>query len=216
MLLDRVSDRLPESTARCQRYLWALGELAAKIPAGQTIADRYQVIASQIWLDTQPDRPPRFPTRIPEEIRPYLQLYPWRLHLPEVFGVCQWAQPEDSPEILLLENAPIDRHGKLYPTLSEVWSSATPLRQVYWLWQLLRLWTPLSEAGVAASLLDDSNIRVQGWRVWLLELKPSTMKHSLKDLGQFWWNWIDRTHETIVEPLKQICQQMRGGEVSLE
>ncbi len=216
MLLDRVSDRLPESTARCQRYLWALGELAAKIPAGQTIADRYQVIAPQIWLDTQSDRPPRFPTSIPETLRPYLQLYPRRLHLPEAFGSCQWAQPEDSPEILLLENAPIDRSGNLYPAMIEVWSAATPVRQVYWLWQLLQLWTPLSEAGVAASLLDDSNIRVQGWRVWLLELKPSTLKHSLKDLGSFWWNWIDRTHETIAEPLKQICQQMRGGEVSLE
>jgi protein phosphatase len=216
MLLDRVSDRLGESTARCQRYLWALGDLAAKIPTGQTIADRYQVIAPQIWLDTQSDRPPRFPTHIAEEVRPYLQLYSRRLHLPEVFGVCQWAQPDDSPEILLLENAPIDRQGQLYPTLSGSWSAATSARQVYWLWQLLQLWTPLEEAGVAASLLDDRNIRVQGWRVWLLELKPSALKHSLKDLGQFWSNWMERTHESIADPLKQICQQMRGGEVSLE
>lgn len=216
MLLDRVSDRLGESTARCQRYLWALGDLAAKIPTGQTIADRYQVIAPQIWLDTQPDRPPRFPTHIAEEVRLYLQLYSWRLHLPEVFGVCQWAQPDDSPEILLLENAPIDYQGQLYPTLSGSWSAANSARQVYWLWQLLQLWTPLEEAGVAASLLDDRNIRVQGWRIWLLELKPSALKHSLKDLGQFWSNWIERTHETIADPLKQICQQMRGGEVSLE
>jgi protein phosphatase len=216
MLLDRVSDRLPESTARCQRYLWALGDLAAKIPTGQTIADRYQVIAPRIWLDTQPDRPPRFPTSIPEELSPYLQLYPWRLHLPEAFGACQWAQPEDSPEILLLENAPIDRQGNLYPVMTEVWAAATPVRQVYWLWQLLQLWTPLSEAGVAASLLDDNNIRVEGWRVWLLELKPSALNHTLKDLGQFWSNWIDRTQETIAEPLKQICQKMRSGDITLE
>lgn len=215
MLLDRASDRLMESTTRFQRYLWALGDLAAKIPTGQTIADRYQVVAPHIWLDTQSDRPPRFPSPVPEEIHPYLHLYPWRLHIPEVFGVCQWAQSEDSPEIVLLENAPIDGSGQLYPTLSESRSAAKSVRQVYWLWQLLQLWTPLQEAGVAASLLDENNIRVQGWRVWLLELKPSTLKHSLKDLGQFWSNWIDRDRPEIAEPLTAICQQLRGGEATL-
>lgn len=216
MSLDRVSDRPRESTARNQRYLWALGDLAAKIPTGQTISDRYQIIAPQIWLDTQPDRPPRFPTHIAEDVRPYLKLYSSRLHLPEVFGVCQWAQPDESPEILLLENAPIDEQGQLYPTLSEAWSAATSTRQLYWLSQLLQLWTPLEEAGVAASLLDDRNIRVQGWRVWLLELKSSALKQSLKDVGQFWSNWLDGAHESIADPLKQICQRLRGGEVSVE
>ncbi|MDY6937171.1 MAG: protein phosphatase 2C domain-containing protein [Cyanobacteriota bacterium] len=209
MLIDRGSDRPSNSSDQRRRYLWAIGELAAKIPPSQTISDRYRVVAPQVWLDTQPHLPPQFPDPIPEEILPYLHLYPLKRHVPIVFGTCQWA--DRGAEVLLLENAPIDDRGNLYPTLSQCWSTATPARRAYWLWQLLQLWTPLDKVGMAASLLDENNIRVQGWRVWLLELHPSTFKHSLKDLGRMWSTLVSDAGEELEEFLRDICQQMRDG-----
>ena len=210
MLLNKVSDRQSRSNFERRRYLWAMGELAAKIPPSQVIADRYRVVTPQVWLDTQPELPPQFPDPIPEVVEPYLHLYPLRLHVPIAFGTCQWAN--DGAQVLLLENAPIDPQGNLYPTLSQMWSTASPVRRAYWLWQILQLWTPLVEAGMGASLLDENNIRVQGWRVWLLELHPSTLQHSLKDLGRTWSTLVRDAGEELGEFLRGICQQMRDGD----
>ncbi|MDD1417292.1 serine/threonine-protein phosphatase, partial [Dolichospermum sp. ST_con] len=57
-----------------------------------------------------------------------------------------------------------------------------PVRQVYWLWQILQLWTPLSELGVAQSLLLADNLCVQGWCIRLLELYQNTEQPTLQDL----------------------------------
>jgi protein phosphatase len=212
MLLSKASERGSSAQTQAQRYVWALGELAAKIPKGQTIANRYRVVAPQIWLDTQPDLPPDFPPESDPEVLPYLQLLPWQLHVPEAFGICRWTDAVDGAQVLLLENAPIDLNGNLCPSLSESWSSAAPGRQAYWLWQLLQLWSPLVERGMAASLLDESNIRVQGGRVRLRELQPSAFEQSLRDLGYLWSTWAESAHRSIAEPLKAICQQMRVEE----
>jgi protein phosphatase len=55
-------------------------------------------------------------------------------------------------EILLLENAPIDATGKLFPSLVEALPQAPAVRQIYWLWQILELWKPLADNGVSYSL----------------------------------------------------------------
>lgn len=156
-------------------YLWAVGKAAAQIPAGELMVQRYQVIAPQIWHDKQSSLP-EIPADINSKILPYLRLYSHRLHVPEVYGVChldletQNSMFLEEDAIILLENVPIDTSGQLYPAIESMWSQASAVRQVYWLWQILQLWKPLEELGVASSLLIVDNLRVEGWRVRLLEL----------------------------------------------
>ncbi|MEH1833491.1 MAG: protein phosphatase 2C domain-containing protein [Nostoc sp.] len=208
--------------ASCQtplvhRYLWAIGSLSAQIPPGTKVADRYEVIKHQIWLDTQPGLPPDVPEELPKEVIPYLRLYQERLHLPQVYGFARHLQ-EDTTDILLLENVPIDETGNIYPTIVEAWEQATAVRQVYWLWQILQLWTPLSELGFSRSLLVVDNLRVQGWCVRLLELyqTPADEKLSLQNLGQCWQFWVASAKASVAKGLQNIVQQMCETEVELE
>ncbi|MEH2175687.1 protein phosphatase 2C domain-containing protein [Nostoc sp.] len=208
--------------ASCQtplvhRYLWATGSLSAYIPPGTKVADRYEVIKQQIWLDTQPGLPPDIPEELPTEVIPYLQLYQERLHLPQAYGFVSNLE-QDTTDILLLENAPIDRTGNIYPTIVEAWEEATAVRQVYWLWQILQLWTPLAELGLSRSLLVIENLRVEGWCVRLLELyqTPNDEKLSLKNLGECWQFWVVSAKASVAKALQNIVQDMCETEIELE
>ena len=210
----------PSRNPKDIRYLWAVGDQAMQIPTGELVAGRYQVVSPQIWQDTQPTQLPEIPRELPAEITPYLELFGFRLHLPQVYGYAVPDRESDSQDILLLENVPVTETGNLYPSIIEAWSAAKAVRRVYWLWQMMRLWSALSIMGVASSLLVADNIRVQGWRVWLRELyldstdlAPS-QKPSLKDLGAFWWHWISENQPPA--GLQAICQQLSGGEENLE
>ncbi|AFY45973.1 serine/threonine protein phosphatase [Nostoc sp. PCC 7524] len=205
--------------ASCQtpvvyRYLWATGKLVATIPLGTKVADRYEAIAPQIWLDTQPGLPPDIQEELPPIVIPYLRLYSEHLHLPQVYGLVASGEA-DTDDILLLENVPIDEHGNLYPSLTATWEQAKAVRQVYWLWQILQLWTPLSELGLAQSLLIPDNLRVQGWCVRLLELDTTaTEQPSLADLAHGWQPLVDAA-KTAAE-LKPIIELMTKSDVELD
>ncbi|MEH2181437.1 protein phosphatase 2C domain-containing protein [Nostoc sp.] len=208
--------------ASCQtplvhRYLWATGSLSAQIPPGTKVADRYEVIKQQIWLDTQPGLPPDVPEELPTEVIPYLQLYQERLHLPQAYGFASNLK-EDTNNILLLENAPIDKTGNIYPTIVEAWQEATAVRQVYWLWQILQLWIPLAELGFSRSLLVADNLRVEGWCVRLLQLyqTPADEKLSLQNLGKCWQFWVFSAKASVAKALQNIVQQMCETEIELE
>lgn len=203
------------------RYLWASDPASAQIPPEVLIQDRYQVIAPQIWLDTQPEAPPYVPQELPEEIIPYLRLFPQRLHIPEVYGVAVLSEEPNSAEVILLENVPIDPEGNLYPAIVEQWHHTQAVRQVYWLWQILQLWTPLAELGVASSLLIPENIRVQSWRVRLLQLFSDRTistypEPSLTALCDCWLEWIAGAHPSVLDRLQQIWQQLGEGQKSLD
>jgi protein phosphatase len=159
------------------RYLWAVGAAAMQIRAGEIVKDRYEVVASQIWRDMQPELLPEICDRPSDDILPYLRLYPHHLHVPNVYGVCKLGESE----VILLENVPIDASGELYPSLKSMWTQVSAVRQVYWLWQILELWTPLEEIGVASSLLVPDNLRVEGWRVRLRELYADTVTDRTRD-----------------------------------
>ncbi|NJR53154.1 MAG: serine/threonine-protein phosphatase [Leptolyngbyaceae cyanobacterium CSU_1_3] len=206
------------------RYLWAVGAEAAQKSVGTLVEDdRYQVVAPQLWLDTQPDREPYIPPILPDTALPYLQLYPQRLHVPEVYGFCQ------NDAILLLENAPVEPSGELQTAIAQAWSQTSAVRQVYWLWQVLQLWAPLLKLNVASSLLSPDNLRVEGWRVRLRELifdadnptqtTASFSAPSLAHLAQCWLVWVPNAKSTIADSLKAICHTMQAGaslaEVSL-
>lgn len=208
------------------RYLWASDPASAQISPGVLIQDRYQVIAPQIWLDTQPEAPPYVPQELTEEIIPYLRLFPQRLHIPEVYGVAVLGDEPNTAELILLENVPIDSEGNLYPAIVEEWHHTKAVRQVYWLWQILQLWTPLAELGVASSLLIPENIRVQGWRIRLLQLFSDRTistypQPSLTALCDCWLEWIASSHPSVLGRLEQIWQQIGNpqkplDEISLE
>jgi protein phosphatase len=214
--------------ATCQtpliyRYLWATGTVAER-QIGERVVDRYQVIAPHIWLDTKPGLPPTTVELLPDETLPYLYLYPYRLHVPEIFGVIQTADPDGF--VFLLENAPLDDQGNLYPAIADVWEQTAAHRQLYWLWQILQLWQPLLEQGVATSLLMSNNLRVQGWRVQLRELvrdegegmgyeSPTSAESfpapSLKDLGRCWAEWVLAAQAPVMRPLQELCDRMQAG-----
>jgi protein phosphatase len=209
--------QLPE-----HRYLWAVGATAAQKPVGTSLEnDRYQIIAPQIWLDTRPETDPYVPELLPDAALPYLRLYPQRLHVPEVYGFYR----EGSEDILLLENAAIAPSGELQAAIAQVWQQTSAVRQVYWLWQILQLWTPLSELEVASSLLSPDNLRVEGWRIRLKELIQDQVQDqndpthvtasfahpSLGNLGQCWQIWVPDAKPALADSLKTICETMQEG-----
>jgi protein phosphatase len=225
--------------ANCQtpivyRYVWAIAENLSKIPVGQIIGDRYEVIAPQIWLDKKPGEMPETKEELPGEIIPYLRLYGMRhpkevklplsqqssplpsasSHLPQVYGFVD-SPLETASKVILLENAPIDENGKLYPSIMEMWEQATPVRQVYWLWQILQLWQLLSDLDVEASLFLPNNLRVQGWCVRLLELMATSRIHtpitSLQRLGESWQPLVAIAHPSIGEQLENILSPILQG-----
>jgi protein phosphatase len=207
------------------RYLWAVGPEAEEVPRGKIIADRYFVTAPQIWLDSRPDLPPSIPEQLPEAIVPYLNLYPQRLHTSEVYGFCQLGEVGETGEtgetgktvdVLLLENVPIDTYGSLYPSILEAWSQTSAVRQVYWLWQMLELWTPLSEQGMASSLLVPENLRVEGARVRLLQLHRGNYQPTLRDLGDVWSGLVETAGPEVQSKLGEICQFMRRSSMNIE
>ena len=198
------------------RYLWAVGPAVEEVPAGKVIADRYFVIAPQIWLDSRPSIPPSVPEQLPDSIMPYLHLYPERLHTPEVYGFCALGEAAAATEVLLLENVPVNNFGSLYPSILQAWAQTSATRQVYWLWQMLQLWTPLSEQGVAASLLVPENLRVEGWRVRLLQLHPGNFVPTLKDLGDVWSGLVESAHPDVQSKLGEICVFMRRSSMNFD
>ncbi|WP_414565459.1 MULTISPECIES: protein phosphatase 2C domain-containing protein [unclassified Anabaena] len=217
--INFVSDHF---CANCQtplvhRYLWAIGSWTAEVSPGTKVKNRYEVITQQIWLDTQPGLPPEVPEELPKIVIPYLKLCQERLHLPAPYGFVD-SPTKDAENILLLENVPVDETGQIYPSIAEAWEQVTSVRQVYWLWQILQLWTHLLELGVAQSLLIPENLRVQGWCVRLLELHQTApdQKLSLQDLAQTWQPWIASVNTPVALELERIIQQMCSTEVELE
>ncbi|NJM73408.1 MAG: serine/threonine-protein phosphatase [Scytonema sp. RU_4_4] len=209
--MNSVGDSVCASchTPLVYRYLWTTGSSVAKIQPGENVANRYEVITPHIWLDTQPGLLPNIPEELSKEIVSYLRLYQHRLHIPQAYGFAH-------DDILLLENVPIDETGNLYPGITDAWEQAKAVRQVYWLWQILQLWTPLSELGVAGSLLIPDNLRVQGWCVRLLELVKMPHNVSLQQLGECWQPWVATAKTPVAQELKNIVQQMRSEEANLD
>jgi protein phosphatase len=214
--INTVGNRLCANcfTPIVYQYVWAVDTQKNNLESGEKIDQRYEVISPQIWLDTQPIVIPETLEKLPNKVIPYLRLHQYRLHVPHVYGFTKISKDSED-NILLLENAPINDKGSLYPAITDVWDS-TAVRQVYWLWQILELWKPLSELGVNGSLLVSENLRVQGWCVRLLELIENTNAPSLKDLGECWRPIVAVSHTKVNSPLKKIVKQMCSGVVDFD
>lgn len=201
-------------TLQTRVCLWVVGPGAASVPVGEQVGDRYEVIAPQIWRDLTPTVPPPTPDTIPDTVLPYLKAHPHRLHLPGVYDVV--SQRAQAPWILL-ENAPVNsRAGELYPALASAWTTANSTRQMSWLWQIWQLWEPLQALGVASSLLDLANVRVEGWRIRILELKTDTRPPGLADLAQGWQPLVAQAAPAIAAPLNNVCNTLLTGAIDAE
>lgn len=201
------------------RYLWAAERQANWIPANKLVEDRYHVIAPQLWLDTKPQEPPGRLQPLPSQALAYAHLYQYQLHLPQLHGFCSLKRSGEALEIPLLENIPVDRDGKLLPSIAEAWNTATPLNQAYWLWQAINLWAPLAGTGVLSSLAVMQNLRVDGWRLRLCELIPDLAtgnnKVTLAKLGTLWVQTLAGAAPEIADRLRAIFSKMQSERASL-
>jgi protein phosphatase len=211
---DRFCHRC--KTPLVKRYLRATVETIEDRQVGELIGDRYLALTTRIFLDTKPSVPPQTPEELPPEIITYLQLSPFSLHIPQVYGQL------DGTDVWLLEygTVPTDktgklRHPELIPSITEVWQQATPIRQLNWLRQIIRLWQPLKNKNRVSSLLNPELIRVNGPVVQLLQLQSDgETPRELPELGQLWFQWVDKASPTIKEVLSQLCRHLEEGRIA--
>jgi protein phosphatase len=104
------------------------------------------------------------------------------------------------------------------PSIIDAWSEAASVRQVNWLWQILELWEPLEALQVVSSLLFPENLRVDGWRVRLVQLDlehPNPGESGLQKLGQSWQNWFGNIPSPIDAQLDRIYQLLQVPNITL-
>ena len=200
-----------------RRYLWSR-EKAISTEQKQTVVDdRYLALSEQIFLDTQPTKPPQTPEEVPPEIVVYLQLFSYYPHIPQPFGLLGDRQTW----LFDYGTIPLDAEGEpaysseLIPKLEDLWLGATPLQQLNWLWQIAKLWHPLDLQGVAATLSEPDLIKINGQILQLQYLQPQAeQKGSLKDLGRLWSKWAKNAHPDIKDAISQLANRLETGIVA--
>ncbi|MCZ8225027.1 MAG: serine/threonine-protein phosphatase [Microcystis sp. LE19-84.1B] len=209
-------------TPLVKRYLWMMGDwVRTYYHVGELIDNRYLVKQPQIVLDTKPAQAPQAPEEPPSWLSLYLKLLPFHLHIPQVYGYIPSPDERLNMDIWLLEygTIPLDQTGELIypellPTLAEVWSQASDLRQIHWLWQMAKLWHPLQRKAVVSSLLNPSLTRVNNQLLQLLELsKDEANAPNLKDLGAFWTGLIPTAAANIQDFLVSLTQELESGDL---
>lgn len=207
-------NRVERRPSRYKPYLWVIGTDIETLPVDELVGQRYRIVGPRIWLDTQPDQRPSAPDTFPGEALPYLKAHPHRLHVPGLYGVLERT---GAPPILLLENAPIHfQAGELLPELAGGLFSASPLRQANWLWQLWELWGTLGELGLARSLFVPGNLRVDGWRLRLVELQADGDPTTLADLVELWRSLLSPLHLSVSEPLRSLINRIDAEAIDLD
>ncbi|TRV17084.1 MAG: serine/threonine-protein phosphatase [Microcystis flos-aquae Mf_WU_F_19750830_S460] len=209
-------------TPLVKRYLWMMGDwVRTYYHVGDLIDNRYLVKQPQIVLDTKPAQAPQAPDEPPGWLSLYLKLLPFHLHIPQVYGYIPSPDERLNMDIWLLEygTIPLDERGELIypellPTLAEVWSQASDLRQIHWLWQMAKLWHPLQRKAVVSSLLNPSLTRVNNQLLQLLELsKDEATAPNLKDLGALWTGLIPTAAANIQDFLASLTQELESGDL---
>ncbi len=194
---------------RLHPYLWVVGEGVTTLPLGDRVAQRYRVVGPRTWLDTCPDQAPDCPDYLPPSAQPYLVTHGHRLHLPGLYAVLE--RPPLTP-LLLLDNVPIHpQTGDLLPSLETALLEASPQRQLYWFWQIWELWQSLATEQLQSSLLVLDNLRVEGWRLRLLELYPDLEAPSLADLATLWRSLLPTLPLATSTPLTPLIDTMGEG-----
>lgn len=221
----------PESNQVCEkcgtplvrRYLRVLGDWVKNYyPPGTILEERYLFKQSQIVLDTKPALSPQAPEDFPDYIVSYLKLFAHRLHIPQIYGYIPTPDERIDMNIWFLEYGSIPttpegelQYPDLLPRLDELWSSASALRQLNWLWQIARLWKPLQNQRVVSSLLEPNLLRVNSRIIQILELKlDPNQAPSLKQLGEVWNSLLDDAAPTIKDFLGILCNNLQQGQIT--
>ncbi len=208
-------------TSLPKRYLWAVAENSIVGNSGELLQERYLIIEDNVLLDTKPGLLPQIPEQQKlDDIKSYLRLIPYRLHVPQVYGLLSLNTQNSPKEILLLEKPPLILHESpikidLCGELTNAWKSATSRRQLNWLWQIAQLWQPLASVGVASSLLNKNLIRAEGSIVRLLELNSDReTTPTLSDAGEFWQQeLLPSAQPAIRNFMGEVCRLLMSVEI---
>lgn len=199
-----------------RRYLWAQGTVSEPLEAGTVLAQRYQVIEFPLLLDALPADPPLPLETVPPLADPYLALSPFAITIPRPFT--QIVLPQTGDTLLLLEAIPIQpaddpasQIPSLLPSMPAVWSRASALQQITWLWQIARLWQPLVDNQVADTLLDWENVRVDGEDIRLLCLQITESSPTLADLGHHWQPLVKAAARPWQDFLRHLVESLIAG-----
>lgn len=209
------------STPLPKRYLWAVADNSVVGNSGELLQERYLIIEDNVLLDTKPGLLPQIPEQQKlDDIKSYLRLIPYSLHVPQVYGLLSFNAGNAPTEVLLLEKPPLILNEsptkvQLCGELTDVWKDATSLRQLNWLWQIAQLWQPLASVGVASSLLAKNLIRAEGSIVRLLELNSDgETKPTLSDAGKFWQQELLPKAKTAIRNfMGEVCRLLIEGEI---
>lgn len=199
-----------------RRYLWTKKAVISEKEVKTLINRRYLAYSTQIFLDTQPNKPPATPEEVPPEIVAYLQLFPYYPNVPQVYGLLG----HGDAWLLDYGTVPSDRSGKLdepnhlIPQLESLWKGANAVQQLNWLWQIAKLWKPLLSKKVASTLLDLKLLRINGQIVQVIHLEQdSSSEPTLKDLGNAWQSLIEEARPEIQEVLSKIISYLETGKI---
>jgi serine/threonine protein phosphatase PrpC len=174
---------------------------------GDLVGDRYAYWGHNLLLDTRPGEAPEVPNEVPALAVPYLRLLGYRPHIPQPYGILRYASDQGSA--LLFEGLPVEPEtGRPFPSFLASWGSASPLRQLNWLWQLANLWKPCADLGVASSLLDFELIHTEGsWvRLMALQVDDGPKGPRLGDLGRAWKGLVP--HPAIADYFNHLLEQL--------
>ncbi|MBE9175916.1 serine/threonine-protein phosphatase [Synechocystis salina LEGE 06155] len=218
-----LGDRLCKTcqTPLLKRYLWAVGDWIKAYRPGELLLDRYLLVRPQVLLDTTPALGVEGPDEIPAYILPYQKLLPFRLNVPEVYDYFPSCEAEKDLSVWLLDYGPVPLdeageplHERLLPSLGEMWEQASPLQQLTWLWQMIRIWQPLQRQAVVSSLLEFDWLRVQGPQIFLQQLKLDDHQfYETKYLAGVWEPLLTNAHPAIADFCQTLWQKLKQGKI---
>jgi protein phosphatase len=195
------------STPIIRRYLWSSEPAIATEQKQTLINERYLALTEQIFLDTQPSKPPLTPEEVPPEIVVYLQLFAYYPHIPQPYG---WLNEQrtwlyDYGTVPTNSTGELTYPQELTPKVQDLWFGATPLQQLNWLWQIAKLWRPLALKGVAATLLEPELLRINGQILQLRQLQADG-DHSAK--------LQENAHPNVKEVVLKLAANLKTGVIA--
>ncbi|MDJ0581594.1 serine/threonine phosphatase [Crocosphaera sp.] len=168
------------------------------------------VLISGLLQESEQDDPTLFWEQmgIPSAAFPYLTLKDLNPVIPEVYDA--WVDNET--EVIIL---PHRHHWQEIPDLL-INHSLLTLQIIYWLNQIVTLWTSLSVINCRQSLLIEDNLRLdedQSFGLLKLYPDPAHDPPSFQKLGQLWQTWFNKGGYPSSSKLAILIQQVAEGKL---
>ncbi|MEM8723180.1 MAG: protein phosphatase 2C domain-containing protein [Cyanobacteria bacterium P01_G01_bin.39] len=197
--------------------MWSNKQVITPEQKHTLINNRYLALSERVFLETQPSKPPVTPEEVPEEIVVYLQLFHCYPHVPQAYGMLDGTDAWllDYGTVPITESKGLLVNSDFIPRIVDLWANATALQQLNWLWQITKLWKPLSSKKVAATLLQPDLLRINGQIIQLLQLQSDDEHQtSLRDLGDLWSQWSEDAHFNIRDVIGELASRMETGVIN--